>query len=406
MSDIIKAKEVRDFINNNPDVAAAEVVEHLAKKSIEITASYVRNIKSKIKKSKEESQTTELTTSKVISKRTTKKSKNNSAKYPRHSLERCLRIPKGIMEQNAGKECTEKQSATFVGLSYNKGPYTSEISSCIKFGLLERPRTGYLALTQLGKQILRPQNSDDEINGLRHAVLNAPDISSVYEHYRGENLPEEQFFSNTLVETFKIPLENISDFKTIFHDTLLFAKLLVEHDGKYRIIDSTSTQSPTRTSEDRLKDIGKNVKLSPEDSCFVMMPFSEPLGQYYTQIYKPAIEKTGLKPIRADDDIFSTGKIIDQVWSGINNAKVLVAELTSRNANVYYELGLAHALNKPVVLVSSNEDDMPFDLKHIRVIYYDKNDPFWGNKLIDKVAENILSAINTRIPMKLCLSQH
>lgn len=66
---------------------------------------------------------------------------------------------------------------------------------------------------------------------------------------------------------------------------------------------------------------------------------------------------------------------------------------TTRNPNVFYELGLAHALKKPVVLVSSNESDVPFDLKHIRVIYYDVNDPFWGTKLLDKVAENILSAI-------------
>ena len=57
------------------------------------------------------------------------------------------------------------------------------------------------------------------------------------------------------------------------------------------------------------------------------------------------------------------------------------------------ELGLAHALKKPVVLVSSNEEDVPFNLKHIRVIYYDVTDPFWGTKLLDKVAENILSAI-------------
>jgi hypothetical protein len=54
---------------------------------------------------------------------------------------------------------------------------------------------------------------------------------------------------------------------------------------------------------------------------------------------------------------------------------------------------LAHALQKPVVLISSNENDVPFDLQHIRVIYYDVNDPFWGNKLMEKVAENILSAI-------------
>lgn len=91
--------------------------------------------------------------------------------------------------------------------------------------------------------------------------------------------------------------------------------------------------------------------------------------------------------------MFRTGKIINQIWSGIKAAKVLVAELTDRNPNVFYELGLAHALDKPVVLIASNEKDVPFDLQHIRVIYYDYKDPFWGEKLIEKVAENILSAI-------------
>jgi hypothetical protein len=70
-----------------------------------------------------------------------------------------------------------------------------------------------------------------------------------------------------------------------------------------------------------------------------------------------------------------------------------VAELTTKNPTRVYELGLAHALEKPVVLVSSNQEDVPFDLRHSRVILYDQADPFWGQKLIDKIADNIKSAI-------------
>jgi hypothetical protein len=125
-----------------------------------------------------------------------------------------------------------------------------------------------------------------------------------------------------------------------------------------------------------------------------MMPFANPIGGYYSLIYEPAIKKAGLNPVRADTDIFGTGKIIDQIWAGLNRANVLVAELTGRNPNVLYELGLAHALHKPVVLVSSNEADVPFDVRHVRVIYYDVFDPFWGDKLIAKVAENIVSALS------------
>jgi hypothetical protein len=61
------------------------------------------------------------------------------------------------------------------------------------------------------------------------------------------------------------------------------------------------------------------------------MPFGPPVGDYYQQIYEPAIRKAGLRAVRADADIFGTGKIIDQIWDGINAAKVLVAELSFTN---------------------------------------------------------------------------
>jgi hypothetical protein len=223
--------------------------------------------------------------------------------------------------------------------------------------------------------------------------MNAPVISEVYGHYRGENLPDAQFFHNALVDTFGVPDDKVGEFQSIFLDSLKAAELLIESDGKFRVIDVSKGSEITGKASPTLAKLEKTVKVGAGDSCFVMMPFAAPLGDYYAKIYKPAIEKAGLRAVRADADIFGTGKIIDQVWTGINAAKVLVAQLTSRNPNVFYELGLAHALEKPVVLVSSNEEDIPFDLRHIRVIYYDMTDPFWGSKLLDKVAENILSAI-------------
>jgi hypothetical protein len=240
---------------------------------------------------------------------------------------------------------------------------------------------------------LRPQNQQDEIGGLREAFLNAPDLSAVYKHYRGENLPDPQFFQNALIDKFKIPQEKVAEFTEVFIDSLKTAKLLDEEHGKRRLLDISSDVSIRTESTEELKKLGKAVTIAEGDTCFVMMPFAKPVGDHYEKIYEPAIQKARLRPMRADNDIFGPGKIIDQVWSGINAARVLVAELTGRNPNVFYELGLAHAMGKPVVLVSSNEVDVPFDLKHIRVIYYDVTDPFWGEKLITKVAENVLSAL-------------
>ena len=313
--------------------------------------------------------------------------------YPRHSLEKALRIPRGILEQNAGKECTDQKSATYVGVKYNSGPYNLEVNSAIKFGLLERPEKGKINLTTIAKKILKPQEKSDYISGLREAVLKAPVISEVYSHYRGENLPDDEFFNNALSEKFKIPEAKLGEFKPIFLESLRIAELISENDGKFRVIDISAEPSAHEKSTEAFKKLEKTTKVRSGDTCFVMMPFATTLGAYYDNIYKPAIEKAGLVPSRADNEIFGTGKIIDQIFSGINSAKVLIAELTHRNPNVFYELGLAHALKKPVVLISSNEQDVPFDLQHIRVIYYDVTDPFWGSKLIEKVAENLLSAI-------------
>ena len=314
------------------------------------------------------------------------------AKYPRNPVDKAIRIPRAILEQNAGKECTVKESAAFLGVGA-AGPYTVEVASGIKYGFLSRPSPGKIAITERAKKVIRPQEPHDERNGLREAMLEAPVFSEVYGHYRGENLPDTQFLQNALVDKFKVPNDKVPEFLDVFLPSLRAAQLLTEHEGKSRVVDVSAAGGEAGEESPTLKKLERSVKIGSTDSCFVMMPFAQPLGGYYESVYKPAIEKAGLQPMRADADIFGAGKIMNQVWSGIRSAKVLVAELTSRNPNVFYELGLAHALKKPVVLISSNEDDVPFDLQHIRVIYYDVNDPFWGKKLVSKVAENILSAI-------------
>ena len=318
---------------------------------------------------------------------------SSKAKFPRHSVAKAIRIPLAILEQNAGKACSRADAAGFLGLAGPGGPFSVEISSALKYGFLDQPEAGQIQPSDLAKKILRPQSPQDTIEGYRKAVMNAPDISEVYQHYRGENLPDDKFLRNTVIETYKVPADSFQEFKLVFLESLETAELISKHGDKIRITDVASVDADAPAQSDRLKKLEKTTTVGVNDSCFVMQPFASPLGDYYEKIYRPAIEKAGLRPVRADAEIFATGKIMDQVWSGINSAKVLVAELTSRNPNVFYELGLAHALKKPVVLVSAKEEDVPFDLQHIRVIYYETSDPFWGNKLIEKVAENILSAI-------------
>jgi len=349
-----------------------------------------------------------VTTKPKVTKSRKKKGKKPASKgklgtaklaFPRHSISQCLRIPRAILEQNAGKECTYREASKFAGIGYT-GDIGVEISSALKYGLLQRAGTGMVKPTDLIRRIARPQKPNDKRDALREGILNAPVVSDVYKHYRGENLPDDPtFLGNTVRDTFKVPADRVSDFVSDFIGSLTDSELLEDVGGKKRVIDIThaATEAAGTTAlastDDHLKKVSKGVAVSPAETCFVMMPFAEPLGSYYATLFEPAIKRAGLTAVRADTEIFGTGKIIDQIWSGINSAKVLVAELTGRNPNVLYELGLAHALRKPVVLISSNEDDVPFDVRHVRVIYYEMTDPFWGEKLIAKVSENIVSAI-------------
>lgn len=326
-------------------------------------------------------------------KKKTTKHITGHADYPRHSLRKALRIPQAVLEQNAGKACTDQESASFCKVGFH-GPYRLELSSSIKYGYLNRPGSGKVEVTSLARQILRPTSPADELTGLRTALLNAPQFGEVYKHFRGENIPDEPFLSNTLTDTYHVPSDKIPEFKSIFFESLEDAKLTERRADKLRVIDVSTGEGVNVDTAKSVSKLEDAAHIKEGESCFVMMPFADPIGGYYKKIYEPAIEKTGLRPIRADDEIFAVGKIIDQVWAGIGAAKVLVAELTGRNPNVFYELGLAHALKKPVVLVASNENDVPFDVRHIRVIYYDKDDPFWGDKLSKKITENILSALN------------
>jgi hypothetical protein len=117
-----------------------------------------------------------------------------------------------------------------------------------------------------------------------------------------------------------------------------------------------------------------------ENSCFVVMPFDSLFQTQYERVIRPAVEEFGLKCIRGDE-IYSKPQIMSDIWNSIRRSRLMIAELTNRNANVFYEVGLAHAIGKPIILLTRNEGDVPFDLQSLRYSSYNVNDPFWGETL-------------------------
>jgi hypothetical protein len=106
--------------------------------------------------------------------------------------------------------------------------------------------------------------------------------------------------------------------------------------------------------------------------AFMVMPFGpEDLQVVYDDFVKPVVElKCGLKCVRGDD-MFGSDVIMEDVLAAIRKAKVVIADLTGQNPNVFYEVGIAHASGTPVLLITQSLDDVPFDLRHRRVLPYD-----------------------------------
>jgi hypothetical protein len=119
--------------------------------------------------------------------------------------------------------------------------------------------------------------------------------------------------------------------------------------------------------------------------CFVIMPFGNPkvdaenakkLDSIYTQWIKPAVESIAIPEsgekitCHRADKTFRPGEIITHIIENLVSSEIVIADLSGRNPNVFYELGVRHAIRNNCILISDNLDDIPFDLRPLRTIVY------------------------------------
>jgi len=135
-------------------------------------------------------------------------------------------------------------------------------------------------------------------------------------------------------------------------------------------------RSATNVSDDGKAVVVKNPYFgTPQKgskySCdvFVIMPFAPEFTSIYTDHIKTTTEGLNLT-VKRGDDIFTQNSIMQDVWSAMIACRLVIADCTDRNANVFYELGIAHTLAKPVVLITRNIKEIPFDIRHFRAVEY------------------------------------
>lgn len=118
-------------------------------------------------------------------------------------------------------------------------------------------------------------------------------------------------------------------------------------------------------------DDKQNKKVHSEESLsiFVVMPFSTQFRDVYNKGIKSLAGKMGFACVRADE-LFQSKPIMEDILRLIYKSKIIIADTTGRNPNVFYELGISHTTKEYVIIISQSLDDVPFDLRHLRCFLY------------------------------------
>lgn len=131
-------------------------------------------------------------------------------------------------------------------------------------------------------------------------------------------------------------------------------------------------------------------------TAFVLMPFDEEFNDVYKHLIHDCLLSAGYTVKRADD-IKGQNNILEDIVGGIVNSDLIVADLTGANPNVYYELGIAHALNRNVILITQSIEDLPFDLRSYRVVSYNTHFAKM-NHAREELSELAVEAFNGCLP--------
>lgn len=139
----------------------------------------------------------------------------------------------------------------------------------------------------------------------------------------------------------------------------------------------------------------RDLSLDP-NMCFCVLPFNEDRLEIFDEVIKPTLEKNfGINVIRSGNIFEPNLNIMETIWTYINQSAFVIVDLSDKNPNVFYELGICHTLGKPVITLCDQESfdkdyegKLPFDINTINTIFY-KNSGAGPQKMVQQIIKNV-----------------
>jgi len=318
-----------------------------------------------------------------------------SRAFPTASFQESLEIAEVIQAHAAGNKIRRLTLFDAIKKSPDSGTSRMLITNSSKYGLTTGGyQADYLELTPKGRIATDPEaNPKDRLKArFELAIATIPPFKTLYDRLAGNKLPAKPVMHDILREV-GIPEEDLAACADAFIVNAKYLGLLKTVAGAERLlsIEHVLEEMPSVANVVDFSTIPKPlsgaaaVPASTETSdwskiCFYITPIGadgsaerQHSDLFLNYIVEPAISELQLTIVRADQ-IGKPGMIGAQVVEHVLRSRLVIADLSFHNPNVFYELCLRHASGLPIVQIIRHRDSIPFDLQQFRTIQVDTTD--------------------------------
>lgn len=345
------------------------------------------------------------------------RSRRQRRPFPQMSFDEALLLGRAIQEHGAGQPIRRLTLFEALGRSPDSGPTRKLITASGQYGITTGSYSAEtLALTALGATASDPTAAPGTQLAAKAelAIIGIAPFKAIYEQYKDSRVPAPAVLrdaakaaevldeeADECVETFLANARDLGLIRNIGGSEHLIAieaavdeattksvrapakpaeKIVIDAADTATITDSLTVVKTTEPRRSDVRDSLTAVTTSLDKTCFVISPIGDEGTEYrkhadlvLSSLIEPALKSLGLTAVRADK-ISIPGMITGQVIDHVSRAKLIIADLSFGNPNVYYELALRHAIRKPAVQIIRTADRLPFDVGQFRTYQIDMTD--------------------------------
>jgi len=323
--------------------------------------------------------------------------------YPVGQFEEAMEFAKNIYDYGSGQKVRRLAFFNHLGKSPDSSSSRMLIINCGKYGLIKGGyQSEFLELTDIGLQATSDETSEYEKHKikLKLAIENIDIFNFLYNRFNGSKLPNQAVIADIIKEEAKeIDPQDINQVIDLFIVNAQYLKLLKVISGAERLVnfeyclDEVAKKSDNTiiAAENNITSsyhVDKQSANDLQEVCFYITPIGDENSVerkhsdlFLGSIVEPALDSLKLKVIRADQ-IDKPGTITKQIIEFLSRAKLVIADLSFSNPNVFYELAIRHAFRLPTVQIIRKGDKIPFDVSNSRTIVIDNTDIY---SLIPKI---------------------